>query len=284
MLYFLIRKILSTANPLWKWKREKGMKKNFGPVVHLETVDSTNHYARDHFDDLTDGAMVSADSQTSGRGRLGRNWVSPAGCNIYVSVVMKNCSSPFFATAAVGLSALEAIREIAPESGVWLKWPNDLYIGHRKVSGMLSEGVSGGVIAGIGINVNMTRRELDAIASPATSLAAECGRVFDRDAFFEILAGYIWNWYEIYRRNPAEVAAAWRLANGLIGREIVLIENGLETAGVVKGIADDGGLIFESAGVERVVYAGDATVDKRSFKGACNDNNSDGNNQHNQKR
>ena len=75
-------------------------------LLELETVDSTNTYAKNNFDVLADGTLVCAEMQTAGRGRLGRHWISPAGTSIYASLVMKRIDQPFYATAAASLAAL----------------------------------------------------------------------------------------------------------------------------------------------------------------------------------
>ena len=108
-------------------------------LLELDRVDSTNTYAKNRFDDLADGTLVCAGMQTAGRGRLGRPWVSPAGTNIYASLVIKRFSDPFYATGTVSLAALKLLQENHPAGDFFIKWPNDLYAGYRKIAGILSE-------------------------------------------------------------------------------------------------------------------------------------------------
>ena len=77
--------------------------------VRLDEVDSTNTYAKLHFEGLPDGALISADCQTAGRGRLDRKWYSPRGVNIYASFVMKQISNPFYATIVASISVLDTL-------------------------------------------------------------------------------------------------------------------------------------------------------------------------------
>jgi BirA family transcriptional regulator, biotin operon repressor / biotin---[acetyl-CoA-carboxylase] ligase len=147
---------------------------------HHASIDSTNDraaaWARAG---APHGAVVTADEQTNGRGRRGRSWHSPAGDNLYVSVVAR--PGPVGASfGALGLAVAVALREALPDvpAGVDFKWPNDLLVGERKIAGILCEsrwcGNEPEVVIGFGINVHGTAfpPELEAIA---TSLALELG-------------------------------------------------------------------------------------------------------------
>ena len=108
-------------------------------LLELESVDSTNTYAKDNFNVLADGTLVCAEMQTAGRGRLGRRWLSPAGTNIYASLVMKRIDNPFYATVTSSLSTLAMLFAAWPRGSFFIKWPNDIYSGCRKISGILCE-------------------------------------------------------------------------------------------------------------------------------------------------
>ena len=128
-------------------------------VLELESVDSTNTYAKNNFDELPDGTLVVAEEQTAGRGRLERKWISPAGKNIYASLVMKNITNPFYATIVSSLAVLDLLGNTEPRIEFFIKWPNDIYWKEKKICGMLIENDLMGrnisqSIAGIGININ----------------------------------------------------------------------------------------------------------------------------------
>lgn len=112
------------------------------------------------------GRIVVADRQTTGMGRHGRTWLSPAGEGLYVSFVLKMPIAPMI-SLAVGLAAREAIG--APAD---LRWPNDVLIGGSKCAGVLVQSDSDVVIAGIGINVSQRWFPAD-LETPATSLLLE---------------------------------------------------------------------------------------------------------------
>src|SRR5262249_30258440 len=125
-------------------------------------IDSTQHLARDLARaGAAEGTVVIAESQTGGRGRLGRQWHSPPGVNLYCSLVLRPAVPlavmPCLALVA-GLGVADAVREVAPlRPG--LKWPNDVLVGGRKVAGILTELEAEvervhHVIAGVGVNLN----------------------------------------------------------------------------------------------------------------------------------
>jgi BirA family biotin operon repressor/biotin-[acetyl-CoA-carboxylase] ligase len=112
---------------------------------------------------LPEGAVAACDLQTSGRGRLGRAWETPAGTAILCSILLKPpAERAQEELSLVGGLATAAAVERALELAVQLKWPNDVMVNRRKVAGVLAEAAEGTVVLGIGINVNQTRDELPA--------------------------------------------------------------------------------------------------------------------------
>ena len=222
-------------------------------ILNLESVDSTNTYAADHFDSLGDGVLVVAETQTSGHGRLGRKWHSPRG-NIYASFVMKELfGEPFHATMVSSLAVLSVLNDLVPGHGAYIKWPNDIFIGDRKLSGVLCEGVLragalAGIICGIGVNVNLPEEELNRIGQPATSLLAQTKCKINLKIFAEKLAVYL-NWYYIIGINDRErLFSLWKRENRIIGRHVMLQPpNGAVYEALVRDISEDGKLQIEEA-------------------------------------
>ena len=240
-------------------------------LLELDRVDSTNTYAKNRFDDLADGTLVCAGMQTAGRGRLGRPWVSPAGPNIYASLVIKRFSDPFYATGTVSLAALKLLQENHPAGDFFIKWPNDLYAGYRKIAGLLSETVSGpggirGVIAGIGINVNLEPAELEKIDRPAASLKSLSGRTFDLGKLKQALVKHLAECYEWYQTDPDAMIARWKSCNRIVGREVTLTDPaGKEHRVRVLDIAPDGALVAEENGAEYRFSCGDVTLRREDW-------------------
>ena len=154
--------------------------------LRLEEVDSTNTYAKQHFAELPDGSVVSARVQTAGRGRVGRKWHSGDGLDITASFLFKNLEQPFLAGAITGIAAIDLLKEECPEVSPFLKWPNDIYVRHFKLAGMLSEAVweqgkIACVICGIGMNVNSGEELLSGAGQPAVSLFSLTQKNFNVD-------------------------------------------------------------------------------------------------------
>ena len=234
--------------------------------LNLESIDSTNTYAKDNFDFLADGTLVCAEMQTAGRGRMGRRWVSPPGSNIYASLVMKQISNPFYATATASLAVLGLLLETLPRGGFFIKWPNDIYAGCRKISGILCETVScsngiSGIIAGIGVNVNLEPSELDRIDQPAASLLSLSGRKFDVKTLILSLKDRLAEYYGIYLSEPEKLFAEWKSRNRIVGRRVSLTDpNGKSHRVRVLDIAETGELIAEENGMKYEFNCGDVTL------------------------
>ena len=236
-------------------------------IQYLKSVDSTNTYAADHFDSLNDGALVVAETQSSGHGRLGRKWHSPRG-NIYASFVMKDLfGEPFHATMVSSLAVLSVLNDLVPEHGAYIKWPNDIFIGERKLSGVLCEGVIrggslAGIICGIGVNVNLPEEELSKIGQPATSLLTLTKCKINLKIFAEKLAVYL-NWYYIIGINDRErLFSLWRAENRLIGMRVMLLPpDGTAYEARIRDISEDGKLqIEEDNGNQKEFACGDVKI------------------------
>lgn len=240
------------------------------PVL-LDVVDSTNTYARTHFDQLPDGTMVAARCQTAGRGRRGRAWLSPAGQNIYATFLFKHLADGFHGGCLVGVGALACLREAAPGVDAFLKWPNDLYVRERKLAGLLCEsarieaGRITGAVAGIGINVNLPPEELLSVDQPATSLLAEEKREFNLEILTKRLAETVFRYYITYLNSADALLAEWRSANRLIGRKISVTDsNGSAHEGIFRAISADGSMIFEENGQMKCFTCCDVKINRES--------------------
>ena len=236
-------------------------------LIRLQEVDSTNTYAREHFDELSDGSLVVTDHQTAGRGRCGRVWRSAPGTSIAATGVFRNLSAGFHGGCLVGLAALRAIREELPDLDVYFKWPNDLYIGNRKLAGILSEGVICGgrlvgTVSGIGINVNQTASDLENVGQPATSLRVAANREINLEKMVQQLAKSLFWYYIVYGTDSTEVLNEWKKENRLVGRELEFVTpTGESFRGIFSAIAEDGALCMTTSdGGEKRFNCGDVKI------------------------
>ncbi|MDO4500480.1 MAG: biotin--[acetyl-CoA-carboxylase] ligase [Erysipelotrichaceae bacterium] len=156
-------------------------------TIHFETIDSTNTYLKNNYQFLDNMTFVSADYQSSGRGRNNRNWKSENGDNLLFSLLIKEESLiKEFKTLSIisAFSLIEVLKEYGIEAK--LKWPNDVYVNDRKIAGILLEAVTLNkiecLIIGMGINVNQKEFEGDYLRLP-TSIALEYKQDVDLNLF-----------------------------------------------------------------------------------------------------
>lgn len=232
----------------------------------FDSIDSTNNFVKAHFFELADGDCVAALEQSSGRGRLDRKWYSPKGKSVALTVALRQVEQGFHAGVIVSLAALEVLREMLPKSDLYFKWPNDIYFGDKKLAGILSEGVLhggklAGVACGIGININQSRDELDALGFPACSIYTLCGRSFDVKKVLEALEKSIKSSYIKYNLDRCAVLSMWKRENRLIGKVVELIPaSGKSFRGVFRDIAPDGAMLVDVNGSISRFDCGDVKI------------------------
>lgn len=243
-----------------------------GSVIFLPETPSTNTYAKDHFDALSDGTLVATDHQTAGRGRLGRKWSTPPGAAVAASFVIKNPGEdPFSATCCASLAVLRTLRDHVPEGDFYIKWPNDVYTGSAKIAGILCEGVirSGGfagIIAGMGININLSEEDLCAIDQKAESLNRIAGKKFNVKKITFALAKSLSECYIIYLKNPEELFRLWKKENRLLGKTVEFDKpDGSRVRGMMSEILPDGSILVEHDGVTENFRCGDIRIAKKSL-------------------
>ena len=150
------------------------------PYEHVGSTPSTQLLLAP---DAPEGALVVAEEQTAGRGRLGRSWFAPAGTSLLCSLQLRPDTPTERLPELTGVAARACADAIAALTGLEpaLKFPNDVLVGGRKVAGILAEARDGRVVLGVGINVNVPADELpEDVDRPATSLLVETGRELDR--------------------------------------------------------------------------------------------------------
>ena len=217
-----------------------------------------------------EGALVVAEYQSAGRGRLGRTWAAAAGVNLTLSLVLRpTCGADRLGLLplAAGLAVADAAQRVGGVPAR-VKWPNDLLVSGRKAGGLLAETVHtgdqpGAVVLGIGLNVNQQAFPPD-LATRATSIALEAGHLIDRAALLAALLDALEFRYDALRNGNVEalVGAFEQQMHGL-GREVTVRYPGTARApseGVVLGVALDGALRLGTAAGEQRLYAGDVTL------------------------
>lgn len=236
----------------------------FEHVVRLASTPSTNDVAAS----LPEGSVVVAAEQTAGRGRRGRTWFSPSGSGLYVSVVLAptRASQPARATALLTLAAGVALAEaIEASTGLQidLKWPNDLYVGPRKLGGILAEASTTGgpiarVVVGFGINIGSTAYPPD-LAGRATAIEVELGRTADRERVLETsLAALARRYDDLLAGRFDDILDAWRRrAPNAAGARVTWMSGAGPVDGVTRGIDEEGALLVDVGARRERVIAGE---------------------------
>lgn len=213
----------------------------------LETVDSTNEWLK-RAPHAAHGTVVVAERQTRGRGRRGAAWSSEPGSGLTVSVGLRpevaKSLWPRFSLLA-GLAVAQALERLGIEAGI--KWPNDVWIGGRKVAGILVEALDQTVIVGIGLNVG-TRRFDGPLAGTATSLWLEGARGATRAEVLGWVLAALHRGAARMERDFGDLLDGVRERCVLTGREVSLTLDGREARGRVRGLGDRGELLFEPRG------------------------------------
>lgn len=240
------------------------------PVYRYETVDSTNTQCRRLAAEGVMAAVVTADCQTEGRGRMGRRFQSPPGLGLYLSVLWRTGLRADTLPMVTPLAAVAVCRAVEDVCGLrcGVKWPNDLILGGRKVCGILTEsafrpdGQPDWVIVGIGVNVSQTAADFSPdVAAMATSLSAELGHSVSRDALAQALVRHLAELHDKILPDPAGWREDYCTRCVNIGQRVRLTCGGTARTGTAEGIDQRCGLTVRyDDGTAETLYGGEVSV------------------------
>ncbi|OAT31312.1 biotin-protein ligase/biotin operon repressor [Buttiauxella ferragutiae ATCC 51602] len=238
-----------------------------GSVTVLPVIDSTNQFLLDRLETLHSGDACIAEYQQAGRGRRGRQWFSPFGANLYLSMYWRLEQGP---AAAVGLSLVigivmaEVLRELGAED-VRVKWPNDLYLNDRKLAGILVEltgktGDAAQIVIGAGINLAMRNVATDVINQSWINLQ-EAGINIDRNALAIRIIKELRKALQLFEdEGLVPFLPRWEPLDNFIHRQVKLIIGDREIHGISRGINEQGGLLLEQDGVVKPWVGGEISL------------------------
>ena len=237
----------------------------------FEQTTSTNDVAEKLArDGVREGVVVFAESQTRGRGRLGRAWISPARKGLWFSVLLRPDLQPQETTQLTVISATALRRAVKTVTGLSaeIKWPNDLLLGGKKVAGILTEMSAEldrvrHVILGIGVDVNQGEFPAE-LRKTATSLKLAAGRELSRaELAVEILRELDFDYARIRAGKFAAVADEWEAACATIGKNVTVHVGDRNFRGRAEALDDDGALLIrtEHGHLERII-GGDVLLEK----------------------
>lgn len=217
-------------------------------IIWLAEVDSTNRFALDNFRWFESGTMIAASAQNAGYGTKGRSWLSPPDVNVYASIVLKDFPFSVQSAARIGsLAVLRVLRKHEPGLPLSVKWPNDILCGHKKIAGVLCETKDGGLVIGIGININMDRETAFQASPNATSLFIETGiRQPDVGVFAaELRDTALLLLKQAENDDGRHLFDEWKNENYLSGRTVsIRCPDRSVVAGLVVDFSPDGAIIL----------------------------------------
>ena len=239
-------------------------------ICYFKELDSTNARAKQEADNgAAEGTLVVTDMQTAGRGRRGRSWNSPAGVNVYFTLILKPVYQPDKAAMVTLVMALAVAEGISLTCGMEaeIKWPNDVVVNGKKVCGILTEmNVEHGqiqyVAVGVGVNVGLQEFPPE-IADKAASLEAECGKPVSRAALAANILKAFEKYYESFLQELSLSCIRDKYNGRLVNRdrEVRVLDPQGEFQGIARGLNEFGELLVErDDGSVTMVFAGEVSV------------------------
>lgn len=225
------------------------------PVHCFSVIDSTNQYLLERVSRLQSGESCLAECQTAGRGRRGKPWISPFGCQLIFSMYWRleqGMAAAMGLSLAVGVAVVEALESLG-YPGVELKWPNDLYYQGRKLAGILVEmsgsaGASCHLVIGVGLNLAMPAREGEKIDQPWAELRHINPELVDRNQLAARMITHLQQALQLFEQHGLSCFVDnWNRLDHFAGRPVRLLMGEQEIRGIARGIDERGALRLETS-------------------------------------
>ncbi|KPA05407.1 bifunctional biotin--[acetyl-CoA-carboxylase] ligase/biotin operon repressor BirA [Pantoea agglomerans] len=238
-----------------------------GNVSVIPVIDSTNQYLLERMHEMESGAACIAEYQQAGRGRRGRQWFSPFGANLYMSMYWRLEQGP---AAAMGLSLVigiimaETLRSLGADD-VRVKWPNDIYLNDRKLAGILVEltgktGDAAQIVIGAGINLAMRAADASQINQGWINLQ-EAGVTVNRNELAARLINSLREALPLFEQEGlTPFVARWAALDNFINRPVKLLIGEREVHGIARGVDSQGGLLLEQDGEIKAWVGGEISL------------------------
>ena len=239
-------------------------------ILYFDSIDSINTKAQELAEKgYPSGTLVVADKQIAGKGRRGRNWESPSGCGIFMTLMLKPDINPNNASMLTLVSALAVAKALADITGkdAKIKWPNDIVIDGRKVCGILTEMSAqfdyiNNIVIGIGINVNNSSfpEEISATASSLRLLSG--GKKYRRAEIIEKIMEYFEKYYSIFLETEDLSALVNEYDAMLVNmkKQVKVLDPKEPFEGKAMGITKTGELIVDTWESRKLVSSGEVSV------------------------
>jgi len=234
-------------------------------IEWFDKLASTNATMRERFSQgkrTQSGHIIAAREQTAGRGRQDRTWLSAPDTNLCFSLFVQT-DAELASVPSLTMAAALAVTEMLGARGIAAapKWPNDVLVGDRKICGILSERVDpSGIIVGIGLNVNMSTEEAEAIDRPATSMLIETGRATELTQALDALLVLLEYWIGEWEQGGFDaLREAWTSRAGPIGKPLSVHDGDRKKSGTLAGFGDHGELLLKTSNGIETIWAGDVS-------------------------
>lgn len=224
------------------------------PVHCFPVIDSTNQYLLERVNTLSSGESCLAECQTAGRGRRGKPWVSPFGCQLILSMYWRleqGMAAAMGLSLAVGVAVVEALESLG-YPGVALKWPNDLYYQGRKLAGILVEmsgsaGASCHLVIGVGLNLAMPSREGEKIDQAWSELRHIQPELVDRNELAACVLLHLQQAMQTFEQSGlVSFVESWNRLDHFAGQPVKLLMGEQVIRGIARGIDERGALRLET--------------------------------------
>ncbi len=233
--------------------------------IHFPSIDSTHDYAIQNGRNFPHWTVVTADFQTSGRGRGNRSWISPPGSGLLCSIVIREPLQAAQLASIIHVMTVSVAGFIescgmTPE----IIWPNDVLVGAKKIAGVMAQSVAGGGVSDLavlsaGININHDMEALRAIDRPATSIFVETGIRHGAQELLPQFLNCCKKFYHIFKKEGfAPIMELWRKWEMLTGKRVIFDSGTDLIGGTVAGFDDDCAIrIADMAGSIRTFHSGE---------------------------
>lgn len=243
------------------------------PVWVQSVTDSTNSQLMEKLKDgvvLEKGSVLVAEAQTAGRGRRGKQWFSPFGCNLYFSMywqLEQGIQAAMGLSLVVGLAVAKVLHQ-QWQLPVRIKWPNDLYLDHKKLGGILVE-LAGqthaqcDVVIGLGLNIRMPGQSAQAIDQPWIDLTSALGQAVDRNLLVALLQQELVDSLQCFgAQGFASYVQEFNQLNEFCAQQVTLSSGSQTIIGLCAGVDAQGGLVLEINGQKQSFYGGELSLRK----------------------
>lgn len=232
-----------------------------GHLYQFQELESTNVFARDHVFDLHHGDVIWAIQQTQGKGRQGRIWISHAHQSLTFTIfIQKPIEGLWLNLSQIAAMALcDLLKQYEIKANI--KWPNDVLVGRKKISGILLESLStppNALLLGLGINVNCDDSLLYDIKPPATSVKKEIHMEISLSNFLGQYISYLESYLDLLISHGfSAFREKWESYSNLLGKEIQIDQGGKKKTVQVTRFLSDGALEVIDGKEKKVIYSGE---------------------------